>query len=112
MWASYEKAVSVFESLNEALKAPTQHPFYIVNDARRNDNLMPVFFIYEETDAIFYHGVHISAIEGEELYDLQSPYGYGGPIITSEDPSFTIRANAAYITWCQSQKIVVEFIRF
>ena len=48
----------------------------------------------------------------EELYDLETPYGYGGPLSNSSDQPFLQRAFKAYRRHCQQQRIVCEFIRF
>lgn len=56
----------------------------------------------------FVAGVHIQ----DELYDLETPYGYGGPLSNSNEPAFLQRAFDAYRTYCQQQNIVCEFIRF
>ncbi len=53
-------------------------------------------------------GVTIS----EELYDLESHYGYCGPITNSNCPDFLKRAFSAYKKRCIEEKIVSEFIRF
>lgn len=47
-----------------------------------------------------------------ELYDLETPYGYGGPLSNSNEPAFLQRAFDAYRSYCQQQSIVCEFIRF
>lgn len=48
----------------------------------------------------------------EELYDLETPYGYGGPVSNSSDKYFIKRAFANYKDYCKSENIVCEFIRF
>lgn len=48
----------------------------------------------------------------EELYDLETAYGYGGPITNSNDSEFLKRAFSAYRKHCVEHKIVCEFIRF
>lgn len=48
----------------------------------------------------------------EELYDLETPYGYGGPLSNSNNQAFLQRAFNAYRRHCQQQLIVCEFIRF
>ena len=47
----------------------------------------------------------------EELYDVESVYGYSGPLTNSSDPEFLGRAVNAYKKYCVSKKIVCEFIR-
>ncbi|UJF25328.1 peptidoglycan bridge formation glycyltransferase FemA/FemB family protein [Suttonella sp. R2A3] len=48
----------------------------------------------------------------EELYDLETPYGYGGPLTNSNDTAFLNSAFEAYRQHCIKEKIVCEFIRF
>lgn len=48
----------------------------------------------------------------EELYDLETPYGYGGPLTNSNDEHFLKRAFFEYKKHCRDKLIVCEFIRF
>lgn len=48
----------------------------------------------------------------EELYDLETPYGYGGPLTNCYDSKFLSAAFSAYKAECIKQNIVCEFIRF
>ncbi|WP_405469649.1 peptidoglycan bridge formation glycyltransferase FemA/FemB family protein [Morganella morganii] len=47
-----------------------------------------------------------------ELYDLETPYGYGGPITNSCNKDFINDAFINYRKHCKSERIVSEFIRF
>jgi lipid II:glycine glycyltransferase (peptidoglycan interpeptide bridge formation enzyme) len=51
-------------------------------------------------------------IPGTQLWDIQTPYQYGGPLSNSDDPQFLKRAWAAYEQWCRENQVVVEFMRF
>ena len=44
--------------------------------------------------------------------DIESVYGYSGPIASSAEPSFLFRAWRWFDDWCRDQHIVSEFIRF
>jgi len=46
------------------------------------------------------------------LSDIESAYGYGGPISTCDDPEFSQRARLCFSEWCHDERIVAEFIRF
>jgi hypothetical protein len=108
-----EKAVSIFERLQQYIPlAPSLHPHYVALDAKRDSQLKPVFFIYEEGNSVFYHGIHKSPIPNTDLFDLQSPYGYGGPVFFNDHPKFREKAITAYTNWCKSNRILVEFVRF
>ena len=52
------------------------------------------------------------SIIDEELYDLETPYGYGGPITNCYSEQFLDDAFLAYREECIKQKIICEFIRF
>ena len=51
------------------------------------------------------------AVDGQ-YYDLETPYGYGGPVTNCHDGDFLSKAFKAYRAECQTQNIVCEFIRF
>jgi hypothetical protein len=76
-------------------------------------------FLYEEGC----HSVKFSALKrrimnvagvkiDEELYDLETPYGYGGPISNCMDEQFLQNAFTAYREYCKQHHIICEFIRF
>ncbi len=48
----------------------------------------------------------------EEIYDLETPYGYGGYLANTTDTDFLRKALDAYTRHCEEEKIVAEFIRF
>lgn len=52
-------------------------------------------------------------LDGEEYYDLSTPYGYGGFIFKGEYLEEDLNEfNKQYINFCLEQKIVSEFVRF
>lgn len=108
----YKEAVEVYDNFPDTIKAPTLHPSYILADATRDKDLKPVFFVYNEGPALYYHGFHMAPIEGANLKDIQSPYGYGGPLSSSDDLEFLSRAWNAYESWCAENNVLVEFLRF
>ncbi|HIF9339298.1 TPA: GNAT family N-acetyltransferase [Photobacterium damselae] len=76
-------------------------------------------YIYqEEKYYVKFHALkhRITSVAGqqlnEELYDLETPYGYGGPVTNTTDEAFLKRAFLAYRAHCQQHNIVCEFIRF
>jgi hypothetical protein len=47
-----------------------------------------------------------------EVADIESAYGYGGPIANCTDLDFLAGAHRAFSEWCRAQRIIAEFIRF
>ncbi|MBA4067507.1 MAG: hypothetical protein C0501_28120 [Isosphaera sp.] len=45
-------------------------------------------------------------------YDLESAYGYTGPLATTADPGFLARAWGLFSEWCRGHRVVAEFVRF
>lgn len=54
-------------------------------------------------------------VNGQTWYDIVTPYGYGGPVITqlTGDRQRLCRAyKQAFEEWCDQRRVVAEFIRF
>jgi len=76
-------------------------------------------FAYEQGDKkIIFSSIKrvIKSVAGvtidQEYYDLETPYGYGGPLTNCYEEGFLIDGFAAYRQECIAQNIVCEFIRF
>lgn len=108
----YSSAVVAFRQLPHELQAPSLYPGYVEADASRIPGVSPVFFLYAEGGECFYHAFHLSQIPGSCYYDIQSPYGYGGPVTSTDEPEFVQAAWVAYLRWCREQQVVAEFVRF
>ncbi|MDB4311134.1 hypothetical protein N9979_00185 [bacterium] len=77
-------------------------------------------FVYQEGDQKWFYPFvrrQICAIGQEDvsergLSDIESAYGYGGPIASTSDGDFLKRARLSLERWCREEKIVAEFMRF
>lgn len=73
-------------------------------------------FVYEEDENIVIYPFLINKIDGyslpEEYYDIQTAYGYGGPISSCEDNEFLLRFEEEFFKYCAESNVVAEFIRF
>lgn len=107
-----EEAQQLFDSLPSTHRIATLSPRYVTVDAQRDEALTPIFVVYREGDAFWLHGVHRAPVPGTPWQDLQSAYGYGGPLANCEDSDFAARAWAAYQDWCAKESILAEFVRF
>lgn len=107
-----EEASALFQQLPLAIRPATLHPAYVHADARRNSMLRPVHLVFQDGGRCWMHSLHITEVPGTPWRDASSPYGYGGPLCTTEDPSFVEAAWDAYLEWMREQRVVVEYIRF
>lgn len=112
MLVNAEEAERAYERLPYSCKAPAMKPCYVIADAARDPSASPCFFVYQENEHLYYHAFHVIPIPGTDLFDVQSPYGCGGPVLSSASSSFSRRAAEAYVSWCMDNRILAEFIRF
>ena len=76
-------------------------------------------FLAEDGDDLLFYPYFVRPIErvgsepvGEPWFDIQTVYGYSGPLCTTNDTAFLARAWAAFADWCQRERIIAEFVRF
>lgn len=74
-------------------------------------------FYYEDNDGnIGIYPFMLNKIDGYALthdyYDIETAYGYGGPITNCSKEKFFKEFEEAFVSYCQSNYIVAEFIRF
>ncbi|NMA73214.1 MAG: aminoacyltransferase [Bacteroidales bacterium] len=112
MNVSTDEAIKAYNSLPAPIRFPSLDPLYVLADAKRDEQITPIFFLYSEGSDLYYHGFHLQKVPGTELTDVQSPYGYGGPVSTSLSPAFLRKAWDSYLAWCQRENVLAEFIRF
>ena len=109
---SLDEALVCHQRLGLSPCPATLSPAYVAVDAVRNPMLKPVFLHYRHQSRHWLHSLHLTDVPGTPYRDASSPYGYGGPLCTSDDPVFLAQAWAAYVAWMQSRHVVVEYLRF
>lgn len=105
-------AIALHEALPAARRPASLHPIYVQADARRDPSLQPTFVAFRSQGEVWTHGFHLSPAPGTEWFGASSPYGYGGPLSTSEDAGFLRAAWSAYANWMEAQRVVAEYLRF
>ncbi len=105
------EAVSAFENLPPALQIASLHPGMVQVDANRDLSLTPVYWRYADGPRQWLHSFHLGTAPGLTVLDVQSAYGYGGPLANTNDPGFVRDAHAAFTCWAKAQGVVAEFIR-
>ena len=76
-------------------------------------------FLAEDGDDLLFYPFFVRPIErvgsepvGEPWFDIQTVYGYSGPLCTTTDEAFLAKAWDRFAAWCLGERIVTEFIRF
>lgn len=73
-------------------------------------------FLYKEADLTYYYPFLLRSVivEGNEteFKDIETVYGYTGPIANTNDIDFLQRAAESFKSYCKEQKVICEFVRF
>lgn len=76
-------------------------------------------FVARSRDAVLFHPFLLRPIDrvGDEIVDggwcdLETIYGYAGPLATTRDEQFLTRAWREFGDWCAGARVVAEFVRF
>jgi hypothetical protein len=90
---------------------------YLCASESNGDGTAVAFVAQEHGDLLFHAFMrraidHVGDVSVSGWSDLESVYGYSGPLASSADPGFLSRAWAAFAEWCKSEQVVAEFIRF
>ncbi|AAQ64068.1 GNAT family N-acetyltransferase [Chromobacterium violaceum] len=109
---SFDEACQWFDSLPAHKRIATLSPYYVLLDALRDTRLLATYIGFRQGDVFWMHSVHCSAAMAGEVIDLQSPYGYGGPISNCDDPVFLNMVWDLYVEFCARQGWLAEFVRF
>lgn len=73
-------------------------------------------FVFEDGDNILAIPYILRPIESDlpcgNVFDFESPYGYGGPLSTTSAPDFLEKAWAGFRAMCLERRMVAGFMRF
>lgn len=90
-------------------------PDYVAMHAPDSDALM---FVFRKGGQYWVYPFLRTAIQcignqviGNKVYDIDAPYGYGGPLASTNKQEFLLEAHREFTDWCDEIGIVAEFTR-
>jgi len=111
----WKKAINL---LPDALQDVYFYPEY-VGMHKLIQGTKALLFIFRESGNLWIHPFLLQPIDsdgfslnGGPWFDIESAYGYGGPLSNTEDKSFISNANIKFSEWCIGNNVVAEFVRF
>lgn len=82
----------------------------------KNNTVAELFVFEDEKGNIILYPYMKTLIEqnvfDEDYYDIETVYGYGGPISSSEETEFLLEFEKAFLKYCKEEHIIAEFVRF
>jgi len=96
---------------------PSQKDVYFTEEYVKlyeTNNEKAVCFVYNEGDCylLFPYLLRMFQIDNRSYYDFETPYGYGGPIVNTQNCEFAERALNAFYNYACCNGYVAGFIRF
>ena len=104
-----DEAVTIFEKLPKRLQIASLHPEMVEISALIDSRLQPIYWFYQDGDDMFLYSFHM--IQDDIATDIQSPYGYGGPLSSTNNILFIKDAYRYFDDWIKINNVVVEFLK-
>ena len=106
-----EKAVKLYNILKPNVP-PSLSPQYVDTYCKfQLSNSSTINWLYRENDKFLIYSFIKTKIN-EDLFDIQSAYGYSCPLSNHNDSLFIERSQNSFSEWAKDNNILVEFIRF
>ena len=93
------------------------HPDYISLNCSKS-NSEGFLFYHQDKENIWINpfikikSPSFSDFNNHNYYDIETAYGYGGPISNKLDKEFIKESNKKFLLWINSNNVVSEFVRF
>lgn len=105
------EAAAVFREMPPESQLASLHPALVEIDAKRDALLQPVHWRFRDGVRVFAHSFQLGDNPGLAVRDIQSAYGYGGPLSNTDDPGFLRAADESFQAWAREKSVVAEFLR-
>ncbi|MFM8432684.1 MAG: GNAT family N-acetyltransferase [Bacteroidota bacterium] len=109
---AWDRVLNQFpEALQDIHLTARYHQLY-----ERNGDGQARLFVFKSNEETYCMPFLIRPIDGlngiEGSYDSESAYGYSGPVSTTAESGFLKAADETFREYCNSVKLVTEFVRF
>jgi hypothetical protein len=105
----------------EGLPSDLQDPYFLpeyVALHRFEPETRAVLFSYSRSGEVWIYPFLLQPINRignypmeRTWFDIETAYGYGGPLASTGDAGFVAEAHRAFTEWCREQGVVAEFVR-
>lgn len=109
----WHKTLRLFEEADAYFLPEYHHAYELNGDGRA------LAFVFEEDGSTLFYPFVLRRIErvgskslDGSLYDIETVYGYSGPLSTTTDVEFLRVAWRTFSAWCHERRVVAEFMRF
>lgn len=107
---NYKIWINTLSKLSKNQNCIFNHPYYL--DLYENKYTYSRCYIFKENKYIFIYPFLISKIPNNKYFDIETAYGYGGPVSNTNNLSFLNRAIAELRVKLNKKKVIAELIKF
>ena len=110
--------IGLLDKFPNTLQDIYYHPEYLNLNCLKKDSEGYMFVNQHQNKIWAYPFIKIKVpnfnldFENKNYYDLETAYGYGGPISNSEDLQFIKQSNTEFLKYIKKNSILAEFYRF
>ena len=106
--------INLWNKFLDQLPKEKKDIYYLANYANlyKNKFCEPKCFIYKTNDNIFFYPFIKRKILNTNYYDTVTPYGYGGPIVMSNNKDFISASINNFSNYAEENQIICEQIKF
>lgn len=108
-----DSLTSLYQSQSDVYFTPQYHQiFEQLGDGKA------CCFVFRHANEIYIKPFLINPVSSlglglqDEYFDIQSVYGYTGPLVSTRDQEFLASAHSTFHEYCKSENIIAEFTRF
>ena len=78
----------------------------------RNGDGSARVFVWQQNEKIYFYPFLLRPIPDTLWFDIETAYGYTGPVSSSGDSAFLREADQAFCDYCREKNVISEFVRF
>ncbi len=86
--------------------------WYNMMEQTRKQGTAKAFALKDSYGNAGFYPFIIRRIKESEYFDIETPYGYGGPIFNNNNEGFQHQFENEFLLFCQNKKVIAEFVRF
>jgi len=71
-----------------------------------------ILFVRQANEKLFFYPFMLRPVDGTPWFDIETVYGYTGPVSSTNDATFLHETDEQFRAFCKERNVVSEFVRF
>ena len=108
-----DKILKIIDLKRDSLDINYLSEYLYLNCLKKKNTI--IYFLYKDGEEFFLNILIKSTINisgFKSFFDIETPYGYGGPLFNSHNKIFLKKATYFFDDWCKKNFILCQLTRF